>query len=138
MGIYNDVPVIESTWDDALPVGMFGYNQFGYWDGIYGNVRNLELYWDDTPTKLDLFKLTLDQSDAIFISSNRQWGTITRVPERYPLTIEYYRALIGCPKGDDILWCYSVAEPGMFKGELGFELTAVFQNDPAIGQVQDQ
>lgn len=136
LALYNDAPAVESTWDDALPLGMYGYNLFGYESGIYGNVRNLELYYDDTQTKKDLLYTTLDQSDAIFISSNRQWGTITRVPERYPLTTEYYRALIGCPVDQDILWCYQVAEPGMFKGELGFELTAIFQSDPTIAGIE--
>ncbi|MHB8089099.1 MAG: DUF2298 domain-containing protein, partial [Anaerolineaceae bacterium] len=132
LAIYNDVPAIESTWDDALPLSENGYNLFGYELGLYGNVRNMELYYDDTQSKKDLLYTTLDQSDAIFISSNRQWGTTTRVSERYPLTTEYYRALIGCPDGKDILWCYEVAQTDMFTEQLGFKLTAVFQNDPAI------
>lgn len=134
LGIYNSVTAVESTWDDALPVNSYGYNVFGFQDGIYGNHLNLELYWDDNAEKLDRLTSSLEQADALFISSNRQWGTIPRVPERYPLTTEYYRALIGCPEEKDILWCYSVAEPGMFQGELGFELTAVFQNDPVVGK----
>lgn len=140
LAIYNDVPAIESTWDDALPLSQNGYNLFGYELGLFGNIRNMELYYDDTQTKKDLLYTTLDQSDAIFISSNRQWGTTVRVSERYPLTTEYYRALIGCPAGKDILWCYEVAEPGMFSEQLGFKLTAVFQNDPAIAgfKINDQ
>lgn len=135
LGIYNDTTTVESSWDDALPVGLYNYNQFGYWDGIYGNNRNLELYYDDNEEKLNSLILNLDQTDAIFISSSRQWGSIPRIPERYPLTSEYYRALIGCPESKDIYWCYAEAKPGMFKGELGFELTAVFQNDPQIGDL---
>lgn len=135
LGIYNNLTVLESTWDDALPVNLYGYNQFGFWDGIYGNHLNMELYWDDNAEKLGKLAATLEQADTIFISSNRQWGTIPRVPERYPLTSEFYRALLGCPEGEDILWCYSVAQPGKFQGELGFELTAAFQNDPAIGKI---
>ncbi len=140
LGIYNNITALESTWDDALPVSMYGYNQFGYWDGIYGNHLNMELYWDDNEEKLERLTSILDQADTIFISSNRQWGTIPRVPERYPLTSEFYRALIGCPEDEDILTCFSVAEPGKFQGELGFELTAVFQNDPTIGgfRINDQ
>lgn len=140
LAIYNDVPAIESTWDDALPVSQNGYNLFGYELGLFGNVRNMELYYDDTQTKKDLLYTTLDQSDAIFISSNRQWGTTTRVQERYPLTTEYYRALIGCPADEDLLWCYQTAKPGMFAEELGFKLTAVFQNNPSIAgfEINDQ
>ncbi len=136
LAIYNDVPAIESTWDDALPLSENGYNLFGYELGLFGNVRNMELYFDDTQSKKDLLYTTLDQSDTIFISSNRQWGTTVRVPERYPLTTEYYRALIGCPEDKDILWCYQVAQPGMFTEELGFKLTAVFQNDPTIAGIK--
>jgi YYY domain-containing protein len=140
LAIYNETPVIESTWDDALPLSMYGYNLFDYTSGIYGNIRNMELYYDDTATKKDLLYTSLDQSDAIFISSNRQWGSIVRVPERYPLTTAYYRALIGCPADKDILWCYQVAKPGMFTGQLGFKLSAVFQSNPSFAgfEINDQ
>ncbi len=33
LAVYNDAPVIESTWDDALPLPMNGYNLFGYESG---------------------------------------------------------------------------------------------------------
>lgn len=135
LGFYNEAPAIESTWDDALPLGMYNYNLFAYDTGLYGNIRNLELYFDDTPTKKDTIQTTLDLSDAIFISSNRQWGTTVRVDERYPLTREYYRALLGCPAGEDVLKCYQNAKPGMYTGELGFALTAVFQSDPTVAGI---
>jgi len=133
LGFYNDALVMESSWDDAIPMGMFGYGPFGYETGLYGNNRNLELYWVENAEKLERFYETLDQSDVILITSNRQWGTTVRVPERYPLTTTYYRSLLGCPADKDILWCYAVAEPDMFTGDLGFELTAVFQSDPNLG-----
>ena len=133
LGIYNSVTVVESTWDDALPVNLYGYNIFGFQDGMFGNNLNLELYWDDNEAKLERITSTLERADAIFISSSRQWGSIPRITERYPLTAEYYRALIGCPSIEEIGWCYAVAEPGMFQGELGYELSAVFQNDPQLG-----
>jgi hypothetical protein len=103
--------------------------------GIYKKELNLELYWDDNIEKLTRFTSTLNQSDYIFISSNRQWGTTTRVPERYPLTIAYYRNLIGCPEDKDIIWCYNVAKPGMFQGNLGFELVQVFESFPSLRNI---
>jgi len=133
LGIYNSITAVESTWDDALPVNLYGYNTFGFQDGLYGNNLNLELYWDDNDAKLDRITSILDRADAIFISSSRQWGSIPRITERYPLTAEYYRALIGCPSVERIEWCYSIAEPGMFNGELGFELAAVFKMIPRSG-----
>jgi hypothetical protein len=94
------------------------------------------MYWDDNADKLDRFLDILDQADYIFITSNRQWATTTRVPERYPLTTAYYRELLGCPPEQDLLWCYQVAQPGMFTGDLGFELTQVFQSEPTLGNIQ--
>ncbi len=140
LGLFNDVLVMESTWDDAIPLGLSGYGPFGYETGIYGNNRNLELYWNDNEDKLQRFYSTLDQSDVIVITSNRQWGTTVRVPERYPLTIQYYRSLMGCPEGEDTIKCYADAQPGMYQGQLGFELTAVFESDPNIGsfKINDQ
>ena len=134
--IYNDATVVESSWDDALPLIMYGYNVFDYSNGLYGNNRNMELYYDEDETKRELLYTILDQSDAIFISSNRQWGTITRIDERYPMTTEYYRALIGCPEDQDLLTCYQTAKPGMYNEELGFKLTAVFQSDPTVTGIE--
>jgi len=140
LSLYNDTTAIESTWDDPLPLGMYGYNTFGYDDGIYGNILNFEMYWDDTPSKLDRMENILDQTDYIFISSNRQWGTIPRVPERYPLSTRYYQALLGCPEGQDLLACYQNAMPGLYKSQLGFDLVEVFQSNPSLGsfQINDQ
>ncbi len=136
LAVYGNVPVNESSWDDALPIGLDGYSPYDYNMGVYRSDLNFEMYWDDNADKLDRFLNNLDNGDYIFISSNRQWGTTTRVPERYPLTTQYYRSLIGCPAEEDILDCYRVAEPGMYTGELGFELVAVFQSDPNLGSLR--
>ena len=52
------------------------------------------------------------------------------------MTTAYYRALLGCPEERTIEWCYRVAEPGTFQGELGFELVQVFQSNPTIGPLE--
>lgn len=122
-------PVNESSWDDGLPLRMDGYDGYG---GIYQGGLNFEMYWDDNADKLNRFITNLDTGDYIFISSNRQWGTTVRVPERYPLTSAYYRALLGCPAEKDILWCYTVAEPGMFAGQLGYDLIQTFTSYPTL------
>ena len=101
--------------------------------GIYRGDLNLQVYWDDNADKLARFQSILDQTDYIFIPTNHQYAQITRIPERYPLTTEYYRQLIGCPADKDIIWCYRVAEPGMFHGNLGFDLVATFESYPTIG-----
>ena len=60
-----------------------------------------------------------NQTDYIVISSNRQWGSLPRLPERFPLSTLHYRLLLGCPEDKTIAWCYSVAQPGMFQGQSG-------------------
>ena len=133
IGIYGARPALESTWDDAIPLQIDGFNAFDYSSGIYRSDLNFEMYWDDNPDKLTRFKTILDQADYIYITSNRQYASITRVPERYPLTSVYYRNLIGCPAERDIIECYYVATPGMFNGNLGFELVHTAQSEPTIG-----
>jgi len=120
----------ETDYDYGLPFPVPGYAPF---DGIYRGDLNLQVYWDDNADKLTRFIETLNQSDFILIPTNHQYAQITRLPERYPLTTVYYRELIGCPAGKDIIWCYRVARPGMFHGRLGFDLVATFENYPRLG-----
>ncbi len=129
-------PVHESSWDDAVPYPVDGFSPYSESGGIYREDLNFEMYWADNELKLEMFENNLDRADYIFITSSRQWGTTTRVPERYLLTTFYYRNLIGCPADADIEWCYSVAEPGMFEGSLGFELVETFDSNPSLDGIE--
>ncbi len=128
--IVGSSPANESDWDDGLPLRMDSYDGFG---GIYDGTLNFQMYWEDDEDKRERFITTLDLADYIFISSNRQWGTTTRVPERYPLTTTYYRNLVGCPDTMDTLVCLAQAEPGKYQGKLGFDLIQVFDSYPSLG-----
>ncbi len=121
----------------ACPYALTDMTHYG---GIYPQDMTFQMNWDDNPEKLERFMSILEAADTVAISSNRQYGTLTRMPERFPFSTAYYRNLLGCPEEKDILWCYRVAKPGMFKGELGFDLVKVFQSDPAIGpfKINDQ
>ncbi len=125
LSLEGAAPINESSWDDGLPLRMDGFDGFG---GLYNGTLNFEMYWDDNLAKLDRFVTMLSQGDHIFITSNRQWASVTRIPERFPLTTRYYRLLIGCPDGQEVIWCYNVAKPKMFAGQLGYELEAVFES----------
>ncbi len=133
IAFYPAAGLNETVWDDGLPLRLEGYDPYG---GIYPRDLTLDLYADDTVEKRERMIDLLNRADYIYISSNRQWGTTTRLPERYPLTTAYYRYLLGCPEEKDILWCYRVAQPGMFNGQLGFELAAVFQSNPKLGGIE--
>jgi len=110
--------VANEHWDDALPMRVDGHNPFG---GMYrglstssdGQIQN---YNEDTVEKRMQLFAWLDETDYIFLSSNRLYGSIARLPARYPLTTAYYRAL--------------------FAGELGFELAADITSYPALGPFQ--
>jgi YYY domain-containing protein len=114
--IYANVPpgvtVANEHFDWGLPLRVDGHDPFG---GMYTGVE-MQLYNEDTWEKRMQLYDWLDRADYIFLASNRLYASIPRLPARYPLTIEYYRAL--------------------FAGELGFELVADFSSRPAIGPFQ--
>jgi YYY domain-containing protein len=127
----------ESSWDDGLPLRIDGYDPFA--DTYLGDL-SLELYWPDKQEKLDRFLSILDQADCLLISSSRQWGSIPRLPERYPLTTQYYRSLLGCPDELTVEQCYNHAAVGSYQGRLGFDLVRVETSHPNFGpwQLNDQ
>lgn len=121
----------ETDYDWGLPFRIDGYDPYG---GLYSNEDLvLQVYWADDANKLNRYVDILSKADYIVIPTNHQYGQITRLPERYPLTTLYYRELLGCPEGEEIIECYRLAEPGMPEGRLGFELEAVFTSYPALG-----
>jgi YYY domain-containing protein len=130
MTLSGSAVVNETDYDWSLPFRVDAYDGFG---GLYRGDLNLQVYWDDNPEKLMRFSDVLNQADYIFIPTNHQYGQITRLPERYPLTTLYYRELLGCPANQDIIACYRTAKPGEAQGRLGFELVAVFESYPSLG-----
>ena len=82
--------ILKEHWEEGLPnLGQY-------------EIRELPLYDDDTPQKLRLLANELAEADYHMFFSNRLYGTIPRLPERYPFSGEYYRL--------------------MFSGRLGYEL----------------
>jgi YYY domain-containing protein len=131
--LQGDTVANEGDWDDPIPYPIDTFNGFG---GIYPQEINFNMYWDDNAEKVERFIRLMNQSDYIFITSSRQWGSLPRLPERFPMVTTYYRRLLGCPSERTIEWCYTVAQPGKFHGEMGFELFKVFQSDPTLGSLR--
>ena len=126
---------LESSWDDGLPLSRPGFTAYQDNAGIYRGDLNFEMYWPDDASKLQRFYSVLTQADTIIMSSNRQFGTIPRVPERYPLSTFFYRQLLGCPEEQDTLVCYYEAESGQ-SGTLGFDLVKTFTSYPTLGSIE--
>jgi YYY domain-containing protein len=132
----------ETDYDWGLPFRIDGYDPYGL-NGLYKyddpstqtDDLVLQVYWVDDINKLNRYLDILNRTDYIVIPTNHQYAQITRVPERYPLTTMYYRELIGCPSDQEIIECYRMAQPGIYEGNLGFELAAVFESYPTLGNI---
>lgn len=101
-------------WDDALPTLI----RFGDSDRRSTQYTQLALpmYADDTDAKRAQFAETLSRADAVVIASQRLYGSIGKLRERYPMTNRYYEKL--------------------FSGELGFEAQMTARNDFGLGGIQ--
>ncbi|MBI2866197.1 MAG: glycosyltransferase family 39 protein, partial [Chloroflexi bacterium] len=91
--------VVWELWDEGLRPMSFG--------GL-----EIDPYNDDSPEKLDRMVKVLEQANYIYLFGNRMYGTIPRLPERYPVTTRYYQML--------------------FSGELGFRLARAEASYPNL------
>lgn len=108
--IYKNIPVGSTLscehWDDCLPLSLGDKNYSLY------KTETLHLYDPDGTTKWQQISEQLAKIDYLILSSNRLWGSISKVPEKYPLTAKFYHDL--------------------FAGELGFSKMAEFTSYPII------
>lgn len=75
--------IAKEHWEEGLPnLGRY-------------RITELNLYDPDDVTKLRAMATTLATSDYLLFYSNRLYGTIPRLPDRYPMTTEYYHRLFG-------------------------------------------
>ena len=109
--IYENIPdtavIGNEHWDDTLPLRVDGKDYFRDHDGVM-----LELYGEDTPEKREKMIQWMEEVDYIILSSNRLYGSIPRLPMRFPLTTKYYA------------W--------LFNGQLGFEPVKQFTSYPQL------
>jgi 4-amino-4-deoxy-L-arabinose transferase-like glycosyltransferase len=96
-------------WDDALPVRP-GPECAGRHRHVW-----IDAYAPDGEAKLGQLVAALVEADYVVLASQRLYATISRQPERYPLTSAYYRLL--------------------FAEELGFRLVDVRTNYPRLGPI---
>jgi hypothetical protein len=112
--IYREVPA-ESTlaveeWDTPLPLALDVDGQPRRIDEY--ELRTLPLYdGPDDAAKWEALAADLAGSDYLIVASRRLYGSIPRLPDRYPVATRYYEQL--------------------FAGELGFALVGKFTRGPA-------
>ncbi len=85
--------VVQEHWEEGVPLRSLNISHAS---------SQLPLYNFDSEDKFEEVFDTLASSDYLVLYSNRLYGTIPRLEERYPLSTLYYEAL--------------------FSGELGYEL----------------
>ena len=95
--------VLKEHWEEGIP------NLHGH------TIRELPLYEPDSRSKLRVLAQSLATSDYVWFYSNRLYGTIPRLPERYPLSTQYYSLL--------------------FSGDLGYELVDAQSSYPRLAGV---
>lgn len=101
--------IANENWDESLPQRMDGWDPFRE---LYHGVT-MQVRWADDQNKRQMFLDVLNQTDYIFLPSQRGIWSTCRLPLTYPMTIAYYRAL--------------------FAGQLGFEPASAFQAPIQIG-----
>ena len=83
--------VVQEHWEEGIP-GVIGLDMHD----------RAELYDDEGGQKFDKLTELLADTNYFVLLSNRLYATIPRLPDRYPITSEFYRK--------------------MFSGDLGYEL----------------
>ncbi|HEU5101709.1 MAG TPA: DUF2298 domain-containing protein [Roseiflexaceae bacterium] len=120
--IYDNIPagsrLTYEEWDDALPVNIDGKDAGSRYTGIKttpyaeDDATKYTGYVDGEGKRVQGLFDQLDQADYVILSSNRVYGSATRMPMRYPALTRYYHYL--------------------FTGELGFEQVADITSYPTL------
>lgn len=107
--IYQNIPqestILGEYWDDPLPLSLSGD------DKVY-NVQLVHVFDPDTQSKWVILNQQLKSADYLILSSNRGWGSIMGVPDRYPQMSKWYKDL--------------------FAGKLPFRKIAEFNSFPSL------
>lgn len=86
--IENGAFILSEHWDDSLPLPM----ENNYGKQFTG--EQLPVFDPDTPEKWQKMNNLLGKADYYILSSNRGWGSIPTIPEKYPLMTKFYRDLL--------------------------------------------
>ncbi|MEN9328149.1 MAG: hypothetical protein RI947_957, partial [Candidatus Parcubacteria bacterium] len=89
--MYNTLPtgsyILGEYWDDPLPLNTANPKK-------RFNVRLVYPFDQDTDDKWKKMDASLADADYYVLSSNRGWGSIMSVPDRYPRQSAFYRDLL--------------------------------------------
>lgn len=95
--------ILTEHWDDSLPLPV---------NGVMYPTEQLPVFDPDNEDKWNKMRSLLERGDYLILSSNRGWGSIQKVPERYPLMSKFYKDL--------------------FDGKLEYKLIKEFSSYPSL------
>ena len=111
--IYEHIParstILTEYWDDPLPLMVQNPSTRNY------SGTEVHIFDPDTSEKWQTINEQLKSTDYYIMSSNRGWGSISKVPDRYPITSIFYA--------------------DMFKNKRGFTLVKEFASYPSLRYV---
>jgi YYY domain-containing protein len=112
--VYQHIPpgskILSQDWDEGFPFSLPGREAGRYKVTMFG------YYEPDTPSKIQRLSRELAQADYIALQTKRLYGAVTRAPERFPLTTNYFYEL--------------------FAGDLGYTLIQEIASRPSLFGVQ--
>ncbi len=118
-GIYSrpHTAVQASDWINENVTRGAGILADNHWDEPIRNLGRYDIeqipgYEPDNVDKMEALARQLSSADYLVFYSSRTYGSIARLPERYPLTSNYYRQL--------------------FSGGLGYDLERAFTSYPRL------
>src|SRR5262249_29714912 len=108
--VYRHIPpgskILSQDWDEGFPFTFPGKNAGQY------KIVNFGYYEPDSPQKIQRLAHELAESDYIAFQTKRLYGAVTRAPQKYPLTTNYFYEL--------------------FAGDLGFSVMQVIASRPSL------
>jgi hypothetical protein len=88
--IFQTIPanslILSEHWDDGLPLPL--PDQQKSYRG-----EQLPVFDPDTPEKWATINALMAKGDYYILSSNRAWGSVPTVPQKYPLGSKFYEDL---------------------------------------------
>ncbi|MCX6732981.1 MAG: phospholipid carrier-dependent glycosyltransferase [Candidatus Roizmanbacteria bacterium] len=95
--IYGNIPsrstILTEYWDDPLPLMIQDPRSRNYVG------KEVHIFDPDSQEKWSEVNSLLDSADYYIMSSNRAWGSIMEVPQRYPTTSQFYKSMLKNEKG---------------------------------------
>ncbi|MBI21497.1 MAG: hypothetical protein CL780_04545 [Chloroflexi bacterium] len=104
----NGDKILQEHWDEGLPKIS----------GLQMHER-LEMYNPDSIKKFSKITNQLEDSDFLVLITNRLYGTIPRLPERYPISTNFYSLLFQEKLGYELVYDHS--KSSSFLGFTYFE-----------------